>query len=560
MSQVLEKAVLLDETGQEIVNKLTEIKEAIGNSGEYIPLAIRVTTPPTKTSYVAGDALDLSGIVVSLVGSNGSLIDVTAACAFSPVDGAILSTSDSSISITYHYDKDNVDFTTSQAISVIALEAVSISVTTPPIKTSYLVGDSLDLTGIVVTATFNNGTTSDVTLGCTFSPADGSTLSSNTITAVNITYLTLTTSQAIEVLNPIYGVEWDGTASSAWARTDAASDFVDPVPQLSDGNGGWTQGSSPFDNISPWKDMAESTVGNVGTVVSIPKFYYKWTLEASKIKLQISPNPIDGFLVSPAHQDRGDGEGERDVIYVGKYHSNSSYQSASGYTPQYTYYSTFHNNTHNNALNHGIEDVYLWDYATYWTVCMLYLVEFADWNSQSKIGKGYNVDNSATATGLTDSMTYHTGTTAASRSDTGHVLYRHIEDLWSNIIDWVDGISVYNGNVKGWLLFAGESSAPKIGTIPMDMLNCLKSYSQSSVSGFEFALIPASAVSDSTFSSYICDMVMTQNMSGSSQHLIIGGGHEYNDPYRYGLFYFNIQNQGTQGSAGGRLMILPNNS
>ena len=256
MSTVLEKAVLLDETGQLIVDKLDDIKEAIGNSGEYIPLAIRVTTPPTKVSYYDGDALDLFGIVVSLVGSNGSLIDVTSACTFSPANGATLSTSDTSVAITYHYAPDNVDFTTSQEITVAGVAPVSIAVTTPPTKTEYIVGDTLDLTGIAVTATYNNGTTSDVTASCTYSPANGATLSSADVDTVNISYTdsgtTLTTTQTISVTYPIYGAEWDGTADPTWSRTDLARDFVDPVPECIKGSETLAAGSSPFDNIMPW--------------------------------------------------------------------------------------------------------------------------------------------------------------------------------------------------------------------------------------------------------------------------------------------------------------------
>jgi hypothetical protein len=65
---------------------------------------------------------------------------------------------------------------------------VLIAVTTPPTKTSYTVGDSLDLTGIVVTATYSNGATKDVTSGCLFDPANGATLSTKGTQVITVTY------------------------------------------------------------------------------------------------------------------------------------------------------------------------------------------------------------------------------------------------------------------------------------------------------------------------------------------------------------------------------------
>ena len=71
---------------------------------------------------------------------------------------------------------------------------------------------------------------------------------------------------------------------------------------------------------------------------------------------------------------------------------------------------------------------------------MLYLVEFADWNSQAKIGYGGGNNSSAENVGASDSMQYHTGTMQANRTDWGvGVQYRYIEGLWDNVYDWMDG-------------------------------------------------------------------------------------------------------------------------
>ena len=77
-----------------------------------------------------------------------------------------------------------------------------IKVTTSPTTVEYTEGDSLDLTGLVVTATFSDGSTEDVTSQCIFSPAAGTVLAT-TDTSVNISYtykgVTRSTAQIIVV-------------------------------------------------------------------------------------------------------------------------------------------------------------------------------------------------------------------------------------------------------------------------------------------------------------------------------------------------------------------------
>lgn len=201
MSTVLTKPVLLDETGQAIVGKLMDIQEAIGSTGEFIPIGIKVTNPPTKTSYLSGDNLDLTGIVVKMVASTGAEFDITNDCTFNPANGAALSNTDTSVSIIYHWYKDNVDFTANQAITV--LDVTSITVATPPTKIDYLVGDQLDLTGMVVKANTSISTQVDVTDRCTFSPADGSILSTTGTNNITVSLIaggqTYTATQNITV-------------------------------------------------------------------------------------------------------------------------------------------------------------------------------------------------------------------------------------------------------------------------------------------------------------------------------------------------------------------------
>ena len=64
----------------------------------------------------------------------------------------------------------------------------SLAITTQPTKTTYAVGDTLDLTGIVVTATYTDSTTADVTSSCVFSPAEGAEFESSGAHAIRVSY------------------------------------------------------------------------------------------------------------------------------------------------------------------------------------------------------------------------------------------------------------------------------------------------------------------------------------------------------------------------------------
>lgn len=87
---------------------------------------------------------------------------------------------------------------------------------------------------------------------------------------------------------------------------------------------GQSKYGSPFDNLMPWSGMVRSSDPAAGELVAIPKFWFKWTKSGSRLKLQIADKATPGFHVSPAHADRGDGKGERNTVYIGRYHCHTS--------------------------------------------------------------------------------------------------------------------------------------------------------------------------------------------------------------------------------------------
>ena len=343
----------------------------------------------------------------------------------------------------------------------------------------------------------------------------------------------------------IYGVQWDGTASTTWSRTDAAETFVNPTPAVNNGNG-----SSPFDTIMPWAGMVVEDDATAGKLVKIPKYWFKWTRSGNGMKLQISNGPEAGFHVSPAHADRGDGKGERDYVYVGRYHCNTSYKSQAGSQPAA-------NMTRAAARSsiHNLGSTYWqYDYAMYWTIMMLYLVEYANWNSQATIGYGCSPSGNKFNMGLTDNMQYHTGTTAASRTTYGSIQYRHIEGLWDNVYDWCDGIRFSRSTVyciANPASFSDTSGGTNVGTRATSS-GYISGWTNPTADGFEYALYP-NAVSGSD-TTYVCDYCY-YNASGVVLH--VGGN--YGQYQYYGAFYLYGNNAASNANAniGCRLQKLP---
>ena len=345
----------------------------------------------------------------------------------------------------------------------------------------------------------------------------------------------------------IYGVQWDGTSATTWSRTDDSAGFVNPTPYVA----GASNYGSPFDNLYPWNGMVRVTDSTAGELVAIPKFWYKWTRSGNTMKLQIADKYVDGFSVSPAHMDRGDGSGERDVIYVGRYHCNSAYKSVTGNSPVVSITrATARSNIHNLGSTY-----WQFDYATLWTIQMLYLVEYGDWNTQKTIGYGCGNNSEAQAVGSSDSMPYHTGTMQSSRSTYAvGCQYRHIEDLWGNVLNWCDGIYFSGATIYGILNpanFSDTSNGTNIGTRPTSS-GWISAYGAPTASGFEWALYP-SAINGSE-STYACD-----HCSYISSGVVLRCGGYYNRNQNHGLFCVIGGNTASSSyvGVGCRLLKLP---
>lgn len=364
-----------------------------------------------------------------------------------------------------------------------------------------------------------------------------------------------------------YGITWEcGSTSPACTRIGDSAAFEDPVPAIGTGSG-----SSPFDPLMPWAGMVRSTDANAGEVVAIPKYWYRINKDGNTLSVEIADGAKDGFSVSPAHMDRGDGKGERDVVYVGRYHCGMSdvavaeardnpllstmLGSVSGKVPQA-------NGTRSDfreAIHALGDNVWQMDYATYWTIAMLYLVEFANWDSQAMIGYGCGDGGAAVASGYTDSMTYHTGTNLSDRTSYGNgVQYRWIEGLWDNVSDWIDGY--YQSNLAVNIImnpaeFSDTEGGIAIGNVS-EAMGYITDWAVPDVDGYSWAMLPSGFNADDPNSSVGVGDMSEFNLGGVV--LVFGGGFGVQSP-DFGLFSLGGSDgaSAAYGLVGARLLVLP---
>lgn len=208
---------------------------------------------------------------------------------------------------------------------------------------------------------------------------------------------------------------------------------------------GTTAGQSWFDDYMPWAGMERKNYvdgqivdfvdySNGETYVYIPQFWSKIIndTEESKMYIYISDVQDSRFTLHP-------GSGK----YMSRYECNSNFLSAPGTKPKVR--------INLGGFRTGITAIdnkhYQYDIHTYAALELLYIVEFAHLNTQSKIGAGITSGGTALTIGETDILTYHTGRVGGTADSVSAVQYRWIENLWGNVWNWVDGILIQDGLV-----------------------------------------------------------------------------------------------------------------
>ncbi len=108
-----------------------------------------------KTEYFVGETYTNDGVKVEAVYSDGTVVDVTAEAVIGTADTAEAGTK--TVTVTYAGQTASFD------VTVKAVEVVSIEIETEPANKEYFVGQTLNTDGLKVVATYNNGTTAEIT-------------------------------------------------------------------------------------------------------------------------------------------------------------------------------------------------------------------------------------------------------------------------------------------------------------------------------------------------------------------------------------------------------------
>lgn len=203
---------------------------------------------------------------------------------------------------------------------------------------------------------------------------------------------------------PQYGVRWAGTSSTVCERLGNA------VGLTAKAHKGSTESvNNDFDNIYPWSDIKTCNIdadGNVlaylgdssfrrdGTngdvMVEIPKFYYKRVKTGIVEEIWICASKLPGYELHPLFIDNGKEVGK---VFHSVYNASSftdetdnkvKLQSITGVQPRVrTSRAAFRTYARNKGAVWGIEDISCVN-----ALQLLYLVEYANTNSQSALGSG----------------------------------------------------------------------------------------------------------------------------------------------------------------------------
>ncbi len=197
---------------------------------------------------------------------------------------------------------------------------------------------------------------------------------------------------------------------------------------------------NPFD--STLKDdgvtasVLDGTDGNV--MVEIPKFYYRYVVNGTSKKAEISDLPIPGFSVHPAFIKNGVEVPFRYYRAYEGYNNGGTLISRSGVTPTRSFdFPTGRTLAQANGTGWGLID---WNLLH--AVQLLYFIEFANFNSQSILGNGNDTGGDY---GITTGQSNGIGNYSSGRlNNNTWMSYRGIENWYGDIWEMIDGINIQN--------------------------------------------------------------------------------------------------------------------
>ncbi len=347
------------------------------------------------------------------------------------------------------------------------------------------------------------------------------------------------------------------------------------------------------------EDPAVTETYPVGTKVQVmveqPKFYYKVVpLQLEKVeggkgfhmrkaRYYVSDTMKAGFKLHPAFIHKGK---EKDFIYLSAYEgsifdtsagvhlladeqiadfnedklSSIAYaKPASGLTQNLT-----RSNTRKLANNRGTG----WEQAFAATVAatqLLFAIEYASFNTQTKIGMG-NVsktdDGSTSMTEITGATTHLGNQSGSVTNENGIniVTYRGEENFWGNIWKWVDGLNIEAKGLHN-LYVANENFTDDIGTEPYKDAGITLAKSNGYISAFayneefDWLFFPSETKGDSSLP--VGDYFYQNHAYNGWLAAFLGGSWYYGS--NAGGFYWYVRNVSSirYRSQGGRFVYVP---
>ena len=252
---------------------------------------------------------------------------------------------------------------------------------------------------------------------------------------------------------PVYGVAFDGTNSAGertydangmiWERSTNSvagrDDFANLPPfnvkecitQYNSGTG--KREVLAYEGASNWNTLVTAKTGD--RMIEIPCFWYA---RPSKYEFLIAPQAKAGFKPSPMHFRNGI---LYDTVRVTKYALNSSYVSQTGESPRV--------NTNMNTFRTNLvaKGMYMMDYPTWCSLTMLSIVKYANMDVQNTVGQGASTGSAVITSGGADSVLGLDGAAGDVSTTRLSVVTHGIENLYSNVWKYMDGLYEYNGNL-----------------------------------------------------------------------------------------------------------------
>ncbi len=203
---------------------------------EKSPSWVEITTLPTKTEYIEGLPLDLTGMVVTIHYNNGtSEVRTDYTCTGYEKDFIGRQT------IRVHYAGLFDTF----EVTVVEKQLIGIEVVTLPNKITYEIGEDLDLTGLVVKLAYDNGTYDDAVIEYNVGGYDKTVLGEQTVT---VTYGDYTDTFTVTVIKHTAAV---ADAPTMQSKTDTSVMLNEQVGCEYSINGVNWQASTLFEGLDP---------------------------------------------------------------------------------------------------------------------------------------------------------------------------------------------------------------------------------------------------------------------------------------------------------------------